>query len=499
MMGEVDLDRWGHLRFHGPMSATVGPASLSRVLGDAWRRPGGSAHALADALRSLVVDGRLAARTRIPSERALAPELGLSRGTVSRAYDRLRADGFLVSARGSGSWLTLPDGAPGRAGTMSPPPSAVPAWGTDLSIASLPGPEPLLGEAAARAAAALSRHAPSLGYTAAGLPELRDAVAARFTERGAPTNADQILITAGAQHALHLLLKLLCAPGDRVLVDAPAYPRTLSALRGARARPVAVPLAPSEWDVEAWERYLSAAVPRLAVVMPDFHNPTGLTMAAGDREALARACATAGVVAVCDETNAELRLDGPATPAPLAAHDPGGAVVTVGSMSKAAWGGLRIGWVRAAPRMIRELAAVRGDVDMSSPVLEQLVGLELLARWDEVVASRRALLEPRRAALLAALAEHAPAWSAPRPHGGLSVWARLPAPVATRLAVAAAREGLMITPGPSFSVDGTFERHLRLPYTAAPEVLDRAVAALAQLAAGLGAAAEPEEEPAAAV
>jgi DNA-binding transcriptional MocR family regulator len=494
MMRQVALDRWGHLRFHGLMLA---PASLSDVLGDSWRRPGGSATALADALRSLVVDGRLAVRTRIPSERALAPELGVSRGTVSRAYDRLRADGFLVSARGSGSWLTLPEGsspAPGWVGTVS-----APAWGTDLSIASLPGPEPLLGEAAARAAAALARHAPSLGYVAAGLPELRDAVARRFTERGAPTTADQILVTAGAQHALHLLLKLLCAPGDRVLVDAPAYPRTLSALRGARARPVAVPLTPSGWDLDAWERSLSAAVPRLAVVMPDFHNPTGLTMAPEDRDALARACATAGVVAICDETNAELRLDGPATPAPLAAADPGGAVVTVGSMSKAAWGGLRLGWVRAHPRMIRELAAVRGDVDMSSPVLEQLLGLELFARWDEVVESRRALLLPRRAAMLAALAEHAPAWSTRRPHGGLSVWVRLPAPVATRLATAAAREGLTITPGPSFSVDGTFERHLRLPYTAAPEVLEPAVATLASLATRLGAVAEPDTEPAAAV
>jgi DNA-binding transcriptional MocR family regulator len=347
------------------------------------------------------------------------------------------------------------------------------------------------GEAAARAAVALLRHASSLGYAPAGLPELREAVAARFTERGAPTSADQILITAGAQHALHLLLKLLCGPGDRVLVDAPAYPRTLSALRGARARPVAVPLAPEGWDLEAWERSSAAAAPRLAVVMPDFHNPTGLTMPAEDRERLAQACATAGVVAVCDETNAELRIDGPATPAPLAAHDPGGAVVTVGSMSKAAWGGLRLGWVRAHPRLIREVAAVRGDVDMSSPVLEQLVGIELLARWEEVVASRRALLLPRREALLDALAEHAPAWEARRPHGGLSVWARLPAPVATRLSVAAAREGLLITPGPSFSVDGTFERHLRLPYTAAPELLEGAVATLASLAAELGAEAEP--------
>ena len=177
-------------------------------------------------------------RTRVPSERALAPELGVSRGTVSRAYDRLREDGFLVSARGAGSWLTLPDAA----GPASGRAASRPRWGVDLSVAALPAPEPQLGEAALSAARALARRAPSHGYAAAGLPELRAAIARRFCERGVDTTPDQVLVTAGAQHALHLVLRLLCAPGDRVLVDAPAYPRTLAAVRGVRAAPVAVPL-----------------------------------------------------------------------------------------------------------------------------------------------------------------------------------------------------------------------------------------------------------------
>jgi len=485
MVAEVDLYVWGQLRDHGPMSPTVAPAALARTLGEGWRRPGGSSHALADALRALVVDGRLAARTRVPSERALAPALGVSRGTVSRAYDRLREDGFLVSARGAGSWLTLPGGA--APAPPVPAPGAATTGVVDLSIAALPAPEPLLGEAVAAAARALAAHAPSDGYVAAGLPALRDAVAARFRARGVPTTADQILVTAGAQQGLRLLLELLCAPGDRVLVDAPAYPRTLAAVRAARARAVAVPLGPSGWDAGGWEQTLAAAAPRLAVTIPDFHNPTGLTMSPAAREALARACARAGTVLVADETTSELRLDGPAVPPPLAAHDAGGTVVTVGSMSKAAWGGLRLGWVRASPRMVRELAAARADLDMASPVLEQLLAVELLARWDEVVASRRALLRPRRDALLAALARHAPGWDARRPRGGLSAWARLPAPVATGLAAAAARERIVVTPGPSFSVDGTFERHVRLPFTLPPETLGDAVQRLAAIAARLGA------------
>src|SRR5688572_14630283 len=285
------------------MSTTVAPASLAGVLGEDWRRPGGSAQALAEALRALVVDGRLAVRTRVPSERALAPELGVSRGTVSRAYDRLREDGFLVSARGAGSWLSLPDAADGP--VLRP----APAWGVDLSIAALPAPEPQLGEAAANAARALARHAPSHGYAAAGLPELRAAIAQRFSDRGVDTTPDQVLVTAGAQHALHLVLRLLCAPGDRVLVDAPAYPRTLAAVRGVRGRAVAVPLWQAGWDSAGWAQTLSAAAPRLAVTMPDHHNPTGLTMGDAQRRAVVSACARAGVMLIADETSAELRLD----------------------------------------------------------------------------------------------------------------------------------------------------------------------------------------------
>jgi DNA-binding transcriptional MocR family regulator len=497
MMADMALYMWGQSGDDGPMpSAPIAASALSALLGAAWRRPGASSSALADGLRALVVDGRLAVRTRVPSERALAPELGVSRGTVSRAYDRLRADGYLVSARGAGSWLTLPDGA----GPGAPPPApgtgaAARASSVDLTIAALPGPEPVLGEAAARAAAGLSRYAPGLGYAAAGLPELREAVAARFCERGVDTRAEQVLVTAGAQHALHLLLGVIGGPGERVLVDAPSYPRTLSAMRAARARTVAVPLAAGGWDVEAWGAAVRAVGPRLGLTIPDFHNPTGLTMSAADRSALAGAAARAGVVLVADETNAELRLDGPAMPPPLCAFDPGGAVVTIGSMSKAAWGGLRIGWIRAAPRLIRELAAARADVDLAPPVLGQLLAVELLRGWDDVVASRRALLRPRRDALLAALAEHAPSWTHRRPRGGMSVWTRLPAPVATRLSAAAAREGVLVTPGPSFSVDGTFEHHLRLPFTLPPETLAEAVRTLAETAQRLGAAtAEPALE-----
>jgi DNA-binding transcriptional MocR family regulator len=475
--------------------------ALAALLGDGWRRPGETSQPLADALRALVVDGRLAARTRIPSERALSVQLGVSRGAVSRAYERLREAGFLLSARGAGSWLTLP----ARAGAVDPPP--LPDDGgmgaeraLDLSIAALPAPDPLMADAAVRAAAALPRHLAGHGYAAAGLGELRAALAERLTARGLPTSTEEVLVTAGAQHGLHLVLGLLAGPGERVLVDAPAYPRTLSAIRGARARAVPVPLTDSGWDADAWAGAARAAQPRLAVTVADFHNPTGLTMRAAAREAIALTCARAGTVLVADETCAELRLDGPAMPPPLGAFDPGGSVITIGTMSKSCWGGLRVGWVRATARTIRELAALRATVDMAGPVLDQLLALELLQRWDDVLASRRALLRPRREALMIALAEHAPDWTVRRPHGGISAWARLPEPTATRLAARAARDGLLVVPGPAFSVDGTFEHHLRLPFTLPPAEIATAIERLAALARKTPSAAEaPAAEPLAAV
>jgi DNA-binding transcriptional MocR family regulator len=177
-------------------------------------------------------------------------------------------------------------------------------------------------------------------------------------------------------------------------------------------------------------------------------------------------------------------------PPPLAAAAGGRAgtgstVITIGTMSKAAWGGLRIGWIRATARMVRELAALRANVDMAGPILDQLVAIELLRDWDAVLASRRALLRPRRDALFSALAEHAPGWTVRRPHGSISMWARIPTPDATRLAAAAAREGIAITPGTAFSVDGTFEHHIRLPFTLPPDDLRGAIERLSQLATDL--------------
>ena len=167
-----------------------------------------------------------------------------------------------------------------------------------------------------------------------------------------------------------------------------------------------------------------------------------------------------------DETIVGLHLDGEPPPPPVAAFDPSGeTVITIGSMSKAFWAGLRIGWIRANPALIGRLAAARAALDISSPVLEQLIAVELLANAEAVMARQREAARARRDAFAAALRAELPEWRFAVPAGGLSLWVELDAPRSTALAAIADRYGLRLAAGPRFGVDGAFERFLRLPFS----------------------------------
>ena len=452
---------------------------LARLLG-AWRSARPAYVALSAAIRLLVLDGRLPLRTRLPGERELASALGVSRTTAAAAYAALREEGFLASRRGAGSWTTLPadrDRAPAAAPAISGAAHEV----IDLSAAATAAPEGALHRALAAATAELPRHLPTAGYEAAGLPSLRAAVAAHLTGRGVPTAPTQVLVTAGAQHAFTLLLRVLCGPGDRVLVDHPTYPNALDAVRAVGARPVPVALLDDGWDVDMFAATLRQAAPRLAYLIADHHHPTGLTLAAADRAAVVALARETRTPLVVDETMAELGLDPDRPePPPVAALDPGGeTVVTVGSMSKAFWAGLRIGWIRASPTLIGRLALARATVDMASPVVEQLVARELLADPAAVLGPQRALLRARRDALVAAVRATLAGWTFAVPAGGLSLWARLDAPRSSALAAVADGHGVRIAAGPRFGVDGAFERFVRLPYTLPEPQLEAAVERLA--------------------
>jgi len=450
---------------------------LARITGEGWRSGVAPAYIqLAESLRLLVLDGRLPLATRLPGEREAATALGVSRTTVTAAYDRMRAEGYARSRQGSGTFTALPARA-GAGGSVDFDPVSTDAL-IDLAHASPAAPAAAFDEAFEAARADLPRLMRGHGIDVLGLPELRSAVAERYTRRGLPTTQEEVLITSGALHGIRLCLELLLSPGDRLLVDQPTYPNALEAARRVGARLVAAPLNPQGWDVEGIAATVRQTSPRAAYVIPEFHNPTGLLMPAEVRGEVARALAGSRTVAIVDETLVDLALDAAPMPAPFATHASRGRVVTVGSTAKSFWGGLRTGWIRADTTMVRRLAAVRASIDLSTAVIEQVVVLHLLDSAESILAARRRELAARRDLLVSALRGRFPAWEVPVPSGGLVLWCRLDAPVSSALAAASYRHGLVLAAGPRFGVDGTFEHWLRVPYTLPEETLLDAVGRL---------------------
>ncbi|GAA2467021.1 PLP-dependent aminotransferase family protein [Winogradskya humida] len=468
------------------MTTSVRGGQLARLLGQWHSLPGRHRSpdyaALAGAVRGLLSDGRLPLGVRLPAERELAESLSVSRTTVTAAYRSLRESGHLTSRRGAGSWTTLPNGHRVATSGLWTPVDDLGIDMIDLGVAALAAPVELVPAARAAAAEDLPRFLGSAGYHPAGLGELREAVAEGYTARGVPTSPEQVLITSGTQQALDLVLRLSVPAGAPVLVESPTYPNALAALAARRARISTHGLDPrTGWDADLLLGALRQTRPRLAYLIPEFQNPTGHLMPADLRERLVAAAHTTGTELVVDESFVDLPLDGTEMPPPVAVFDRHSRVVSIGGMSKAYWGGIRIGWVRASAPLVQRLAALRVGVDMGSPVLEQLVAVRLLRDAPAIVAARRAQLAIRRDALIEAVREHLPEWQFFRPSGGVMLWAELDGPISSALARAAEEVGVRLAPGPRFGLDGTLERFVRLPYAIAPDDLTEAIRRIASV------------------
>jgi DNA-binding transcriptional MocR family regulator len=469
-------------------SRKIGAPSLSRLMGS-WQADsarGPAYRQIQQALRLLILDGRLPIGLRLPGERNLADALDVSRTTVATAYAELRDLGYIASRHGSGSVTRLPRELP-QGPAFSTDPAEI-----DFSIAALPAPSQVHA-AYAEALAELPRHLPGIGYEPAGLPDLRCAVAERYARHGVPTDPEQILVTQGAQHGLVLVLALLARPGDAVVVDHPTYSKAIEAIRAASCQPVPVNLPDSGWDAEQLRSAIAQTGAKLAYLLPDFHNPTGRLMGAECRQRIAAIADKQGAHLVVDETMIDLWLDVP-RPRSMAAF--GERVITLGSMGKSFWGGLRMGWVRASHDIIGALAASRAANDMGSPILEQLAATALLRRPDDTLDERRQSIRAQRDHLLQLVSERLPGWRFTSPPGGLSAWAELPRPLSSALAVAAHDLGVRIAPGSRFGIDGAFERFVRLPYALPVDKLSEVVDRLAQAWAEVTATGQPGSQPA---
>jgi DNA-binding transcriptional MocR family regulator len=453
------------------MDSRISARALAAALGG-WRTREPAYEALADGIRLLCLDNRLAPRTALPAERELAAALHVSRSTVAAAYRSLRDSQHIVSTRGSGS-VTLPLRRSDAGGTLSMEgaidlqQASPPAW---------PGLAGVMAEVATSSAALIAR----VGYDVHGRAELREAIASRYSARGIPTSASEIIVTTGAQSAIHLLASVVIGRGDRVLIETPTYPHAVDALRRAGSRLVGVPVTTGEgWDLDRAEQAFARTLPVLAYLMPDFQNPTARSMSNQERARILQAAERAGTMLVLDETTADLDIDRPYTSPGFVDGDPA-SVVRIGSLGKTVWGGLRVGWIRADADLIRRLVAARSAQDLGTPEFEQAVAAAVFADFAAIVAQRSTLLREGRDAVTAAISRMLPEWRRPVAHGGVSLWIELDAPLSSALVMDVRSRGLLLSAGPRFSVDGGHDRHLRIPFTGSPEELVKAVGIIAE-------------------
>jgi len=447
-------------------------------------------------LRAALAAGRLAAGSRLPATRDLAQRLGVNRGTVQKAYAALVTAGEARAGVGQGTFIVGPEAAgpllPPSAGLVPPPQTAedpewerLARWSTRPGVISLAGGMPdarlfpvepfrdSLNQALGEEGSDLLQYGPSRGHG----PFL-EALARRLAQRGLDVPVENLLVVSGSQQGLDLVARVLIQPGDAVVVEEPTYSGALALFRMMGARLISVPVDEDGMQVDRLESILARERPRLVYTIPNFHNPTGVTLSLARRQRLLEVCAAAGVAVVEDDADGELSYDGE-PPRPLAADAGSDGVIYLGTSSKLLFPGLRLGWVAADTQVIRALEAVKRVViraleavkrvaDLHTPPLLQAAMTRFLqtAACRQLVHTVRTSYHRRRDTILASLAAEMPesvTWT--RPRGGLSLMVDLPEGIkAGDLLARAVEEGVVFAPGSLFTAGRSDDGRLRLTF-----------------------------------
>jgi DNA-binding transcriptional MocR family regulator len=460
------------------VAATANHFCLERTTGDSLLLQ------VAQDIEQQIALGRLLPGDRLPSERALAAQLGLSRNTVTAAYRVLEERGAIRRV-------------PHRGAFVCP---AAPAenpidWSSKISRQAHLLDEPVL-EMLAQSRLPNLRYRLSAGTPALscfpwapfrkavnkvlandplpamaiapteGQPRLRRAIAALDD-----AEANHILVVAGAQEGIDLLARCLIEPGDRVIIDRPTFPGAIQALRAAGARLVEWDTA--EWSMEALERLLIAYRPKFIFTMPTFHNPTGRTMDEQQRRALLRLAARYQVPIVEDDVYSRTGLSGSVPPG-LYRMDKHNVVIYLSTFSKVLAPGLRLGWIAAPPHMVKQLSLIKMRANLFTEGLLQLALAELLENgtFEEHLprlrATHTALLKIAVKALRENFLSEELEFSIPE--GGLYIWCRWRRPVDMEAVLIRAQQtGAGVAPGRAFFAGAPDENCFRICFTASFE------------------------------
>ncbi|WP_424684200.1 PLP-dependent aminotransferase family protein [Frateuria sp. YIM B11624] len=389
---------------------------------------------LSEWFRRAIVDGQLQPGQRVPSTRALAGELKVSRLPVLSAYEQLHAEGYLETFTGAGTCVagTIPLGAPEkprRRRCISTPALASPARRVAARAQAMAGPEQtwLESQGAFRVglpaldafpheawARLLSRHArrvdtESLVYgDPLGYLPLREAVADYLrTVRAVRADASQVMITTGAQHGVQVCTHVLLDTGDSAWMEEPGYPGAHQALAAVGAKAVLVPVDEDGLDVAEGIRRGPDA--RMVYLTPSHQFPLGVTMSASRRMQLLQWAAREGRWIVEDDYDSEYRFGGKPVPS-LQGLDADGRVIYVGTFSKVMFPALRLGWLVVPSDLVPAFRAGRDALDTCSPMLPQRAMTDFIreGHFARHIRRMRTLYAARRAALLDAIGRHLP-------------------------------------------------------------------------------------------
>ena len=412
---------------------------------------------LARAVRRAVQSGMLPDGYRLPPERAMAAALSISRSTVTAALDELRADGTVRSRQGSGTTVRNVY-ARALAGTRIAE-HLLPASGIDLAAGNPPDPSHLPAVQVDVAAMLAGGDGP--GVQPLGLAALRTALAERHRRNGQPTEAAEIHVTSGAHQAVALAVGALTDHNAPVAVEDVSYPGIFDIIDalGARAAPIRTDRA--GLVPEALDEVLAEQRPAVLYVQAGPHNPTGRVPAPGRLRAIAAVLDRYGTTAIEDCALADLAFAGRQRPE-LAELCRRAAVVSTGSFSKVAWGGLRIGWLRAAAPFIERTMYLRLANDLGPSVPSQLLALQLLPHLDELADQRRSTLASNVNRATEVVRRELPTWHVDDPDGGSVLWARLPLTDCGAYVLLAGRHGVQIAPGSIANATRSPDPHVRI-------------------------------------
>jgi 2-aminoadipate transaminase len=329
--------------------------------------------------------------------------------------------------------------------------------------------------------------------TTEGYTPLREMIARRSTRYGINIELDNVLITSGSQQALDLIGKVFINPGDHILVERPTYLGALQAWNAYQAEYVSADIDDDGYVTSSLDARIRTG-PKFIYALPNFQNPSGVTMSEARRQALIELADHYGVPILEDDPYGQLRYEGEHVP-PIVHLDSqfrstngarySGNVIYLSTFSKTLSPGIRLGWIVAPVEVIQKLVQAKQGTDLHTSTINQLVAYEVASGGflDHHVKEIRAIYRERRDTMLAALARDFPAgitWT--KPQGGLFLWLTFPEWLnAADVLKAAIQQKVAFVPGESFFADGTGQNTARLNFSnATPERIDEGVRRLAR-------------------